>query len=58
MRYVRQRAIPPPRAEREEDEADEDEEREVLGKPIFVWQVFDRRHEDLKSKNLKSEVCF
>ena len=58
MGYVKQRAIPLPRAEREEDVADEDEEREVLGKLVLVRQVFDRRHEDLKSKNLKREVYF
>jgi len=54
-------AIPLPRAEREGDEADEDEEREakiVPGEPALARQVYERRYRDPKSNGLKSEVCF
>ena len=56
-------AIPLPRAEREEDEDEEDEDEEkeakmVPGEPAIARQVFERGYKDLKSKNLKSEVCF
>jgi crooked neck len=56
-------AIPLPRVEREEEEEedDDDEEKEAKmapGDPALARQVFDRGYKDLKSKNLKSEVCF
>jgi crooked neck len=51
-------AIPVPRSEREEDE-DEDEEKEIKmveGDLELARQVFKRGYEDLRSKDLKSEV--
>jgi len=56
-------AIPLPKAQREEDEEkdEEGEEKEakmVPGEPALARQVFERGYKDLKSKNLKIEVCF
>ena len=54
--------MPIPRAEREEEEEEQEEEEEsevkmVPGDPIQARQVFERGYKDLKSKNLKNEVC-
>ena len=52
-------AIPVPRAEREEEDDDDDEEKEVKmaeGSLEIARQVFKRGYEDLRSKDLKSEV--
>ena len=52
-------AIPVPRSEREDDEDDDDEEKEVKmveGDLEVARQVFKRGYEDLRSKDLKSEV--
>jgi len=56
-------AIPLPRAQREEEDEEEDEDKEkeakmVPGELALARQVFERGYKDLKSKNLKSEVCF
>ena len=51
--------IPVPRAEREEEDDDGDDEKEVKmveGDLEIARQVFKRGYEDLRSKDLKSEV--
>ena len=51
-------AIPLPKAEREEEDEDEKQAKMVPGEPTLARQVFESSYENLKSKNLKSEVCF
>jgi len=53
-------AMPVPRAVREEEEEEGDEEKEprtVPGDTGLARQVFERGYKDLKAKGLKSEVC-
>ena len=49
-------AIPVPRAEREEEDDEQEEVKMVEGDPERARQVFRRGYEDLRSKGLKSEV--
>ena len=55
---VEAEAIPLPRSEREEEDKDEKEAKMVPGEPTLARQVFEMGYKDLKSKHLKSEVCF
>lgn len=49
-------AIPVPRAEREEEDDEQEEVKMVEGDPERARQVFRKGYEDLRSKGLKSEV--
>ena len=52
-------AMPLPRVEREEEDEDEEKKAKMVpGERTLARQVFERSYKDLKSKNLKSEVCF
>ncbi|KAH7889112.1 hypothetical protein F5I97DRAFT_1803327 [Phlebopus sp. FC_14] len=49
-------SMPLPRAMREEEEENEDDEpRMVAGDPVLARQVFERAYKDLKKKELKAE---
>jgi hypothetical protein len=51
-------SIPVPRSQREEENDDEDAEPQVLeGDVNIARRVFERGYQDLKKKELKSEVC-